>query len=51
MPPRPHGNVSMKSVNKKTVFRLLSYFKNYKFAVDPGDDLPCPYGRFPAWWA
>ena len=33
MPPRPHGNVSMKSVNKKTVFRLLSYFKNYKFAV------------------
>ena len=33
MPPRPHGNVSMKSVNKKTIFRLLSYFKNYKFAV------------------
>ena len=33
MPPRPHGHVSMKSVNKKTIFRLLSYFKNYKFAV------------------
>ena len=33
MPPRPHGHVSMKSVNKKTVFRLLSYFKNYKFTV------------------
>ena len=33
MPPRPHGNVSMKSVNKKTIFRLLSYFKNYKFTV------------------
>ena len=33
MPPRPHGKVSMKSVNKKTIFRLLSYFKNYKFAV------------------
>ena len=33
MPPRPHGNVSMKSVNKKTIFRLLSYFKNYKFVV------------------
>ena len=33
MPPRPHGNVSIKSVNKKTIFRLLSYFKNYKFAV------------------
>ena len=33
MPPRPHGNVSMKSVNKKTIFRLLSYFKNYKVAV------------------
>ena len=33
MPPRPHGNVSMKSVNKKTIFRLLSYFKNYKVTV------------------
>ena len=33
MPPRPHGHVSMKSVNKKTVFRLLSYFKNYKVTV------------------
>ena len=33
MPPRPHGHVSMKSVNKKTIFRLLSYFKNYKFTV------------------
>ena len=33
MPPRPHGNVSMKSVNKKTVFRLFSYFKNYKVTV------------------
>ena len=33
MPPRPHGHVNMKSVNKKTVFRLLSYFKNYKFTV------------------
>ena len=33
MPPRPHGHVSMKSVNKKTIFRLLSYFKNYKVTV------------------
>ena len=33
MPPRPHGKVSMKSVNKKTIFRLLSYFKNYKVTV------------------
>ncbi len=37
MPPRPHGAgrgaVSIKSVNKKTIFRLLSYFKNYKVTV------------------
>ena len=37
MPPRPHGAaggpVRLKSVNKKTAFRLLSYFKNYKFTV------------------
>ena len=37
MPPRPHGAgrgaVSIKSVNKKTIFRLLSYFKNYKITV------------------